>query len=384
MREYEKTHPWISFEIDLRKLDWKVWHLFGEAKAKCEAIQVLPQLPEVGQQMRQLYLIKGIQGTTAIEGNTLTEAEIKKVLDGELKLPKSIHYQGQEIQNIVDSFNEIGEYLSSKPDEHWYISVQDLMRFNRKILEGLPVEEEVIPGKIRQYSVGVLRYRAAPWNDCQYLLERLCQWLKEINQSSGDLGRTTVALLRAILAHLYLAWIHPFGDGNGRTARLIELQILLDSKMPSAAAHLLSNHYNKTRMMYYKKLDEVGKNGGDVGPFIEYALQGFVDGLDEQIEYITEQQARMVWENYIYEKYRGKGPTQKRQRNLLLELTKIGKPVKFTDIPSVSARVARMYKDLTQKAIRRDVNSLEKENLLILEYGKYRPNLKILRMYFPG
>jgi Fic family protein len=35
------------------------------------------------------------------------------------------------------------------------------------------------------------------------------------------------AILKAILAHLCLAWIHPFGDGNGRTARLVEFQILI-------------------------------------------------------------------------------------------------------------------------------------------------------------
>jgi Fic family protein len=62
-----------------------------------------------------------------------------------------------------------------------------------------------------------------------------------------------MALMKAILTHLYIAWIHPFGDGNGRTARLAELQILLAAGMPMPASHLLSNHYNTTRTDLYRQ-----------------------------------------------------------------------------------------------------------------------------------
>jgi Fic family protein len=87
------------------------------------------------------------------------------------------------------------------------------------------------------------------------------------------------AILKAVVAHLYLAWIHPFGDGNGRTARLVEFQILLSSGVPSPAAHLLSNHYNQTRSEYYRQLDRASKSGGELAPFIEYGARGFVAGL---------------------------------------------------------------------------------------------------------
>jgi hypothetical protein len=54
-------------------------------------------------------------------------------------------------------------------------------------------------------------------------------------------------LIAAVVAHVYFEWIHPFGDGNGRTGRLIELKLLLEAGVPQPAAHLLSNHYNATR-----------------------------------------------------------------------------------------------------------------------------------------
>jgi Fic/DOC family len=49
--------------------------------------------------------------------------------------------------------------------------------------------------------------------------------------TSRDIPGTEI-LVKAILAHLYIAWIHPFGDGNGRAARLMELRILLEAGVP--------------------------------------------------------------------------------------------------------------------------------------------------------
>jgi Fic family protein len=98
-----------------------------------------------------------------------------------------------------------------------------------------------------------------------------------------------------VVAHLCLAWIHPFGDGNGRTARLVEFQILLGAGVPTPAAHLLSNHYNQTRTEYYRQLDRASKSGGEIVPFIEYAARGFVDGLREQLHKIRDQQWDVSW-----------------------------------------------------------------------------------------
>ncbi len=74
----------------------------------------------------------------------------------------------------------------------------------------------------------------------------------EVTAESRPEERFVNAALSAILAHLYIAWIHPFGNGNGRLARLIEVQILSESGVvPLVATNLLSDHYNKTRSAYY-------------------------------------------------------------------------------------------------------------------------------------
>jgi cell filamentation protein, protein adenylyltransferase len=68
--------------------------------------------------------------------------------------------------------------------------------------------------------------------------------------------------------HIYIAWIHPFGDGNGRRTRMIELLLLAQSGVPWPAAHLLSNHYNKTRDRCYSGLANSSKVKDGVIEFV--------------------------------------------------------------------------------------------------------------------
>jgi hypothetical protein len=83
----------------------------GEAASKCEHIAGVPLRPLVAHELHQLYLAKGVLGTTAIEGNTLSEEQVRQILKGELKLPPSKEYLQQEIENILQACNEIGVLL---------------------------------------------------------------------------------------------------------------------------------------------------------------------------------------------------------------------------------------------------------------------------------
>ena len=93
----------------------------------------------------------------------------------------------------------------------------------------------------------------------------------------GDPLAFARGLTRALPAHLYIAWIHPFADGNGRTARLVEYQLLAGSGLvPTPAVHLLSNHYNLTRSYYYRVLDRSSRiRPWSPVEFIAYAVDGF-------------------------------------------------------------------------------------------------------------
>ena len=215
MRTYERTHPWLRFELNLKDAPPVLWLLLGEAQSKCEHTAGVPLLPIVAEELYQLFLAKGVLATTAIEGNTLSEPQVMELLRGQLELPASKEYLRQEIENIVKACNQIGDDVLS--GALGAITVDDIKDYNQFVLEGLPLGEGIMPGEIREYEVGVGGYRGAPPEDCEYLLDRLCRLLNEGMDPPSGLGHYSlgIGVLRAILAHLYIAWIHPFGDGKG-------------------------------------------------------------------------------------------------------------------------------------------------------------------------
>lgn len=362
MRTYEKTHPWISFNLDLSRGLPRLWMLLGEATSKVEHICGVPLLPSVARALHDIYLAKGVSGTTAIEGNTLSEEEVLARIKGELELPPSKEYLGKEIDNIIEACNQINESIFD--GSSGAIEFEGILRFNELVLKGLPLDEDVETGKIRNHPVGVGSYRGAPAQDCQYLLEEMCRWLNDAF-ASGTLSETSAGLLKAIIAHVYIAWIHPFGDGNGRTARLIEFQMLLSVGVPSASAHLLSNHHNQTRSEYYRQLDRTHKSNGDLLPFIEYALQGFVDGLTQQIALIQGQQLLVHWINFIHDSFRDKdSASDVRRRRLAIDLAEQTDPLPVSKVRHVSPRIAEAYADKTDRTLRRDLNTLAKMKLI--------------------
>jgi Fic family protein len=338
--------------------------LLGEARSKVEHLSLALLKPEVAAEMNQVYLAKGARATTAIEGNTLSEEEVEKIVAGAAPPPPpSQEYLYREVENIVAAFNRIKDHLVEGGDSS--ITVDLICQFNREVLDGLG-DDAVFPGEIRRKSVVVGPYRGAPWEDCEYLLEELCRWLDgPAFEPPTDDWTIPYALLKAMVAHLYIAWIHPFDDGNGRTARLVELQVLLAAGVPMPATHLLSNHYNVTRMEYYRRLQEASESGGDVLPFLRYGLRGFVDGLRAQIQRVWIQQYADRWEQFIYETFGGRITTdaERRRLELVLELSERDDPVARRDIPGLSPTLAIAYSG-TQRMLSRDLNTLEKLGLV--------------------
>src|SRR5437762_3539077 len=104
-RQYEKTHPWIRFSVDLGTASPELWMLLGEVASKCEHIAGVPLKPETAKSLHLLYMAKGIRATTAIEGNTLSEAEVVDHLQGKLRLPASKEYLAKEVDNVLHACN---------------------------------------------------------------------------------------------------------------------------------------------------------------------------------------------------------------------------------------------------------------------------------------
>jgi Fic family protein len=381
--EYEKSHPWINFAPVA--IGNSAWFLLGAAESKCKHMTGIPLPPDAMRRLLKVYMRKGVHATTAIEGNTLSLEDVGKIMDGAMgKFPLSQKYQITEVKNVVNACNNIAAHIDD--DDFSKITPEQIKTDNNTILQKLTLKPEVVPGEIRDYPVVVQAYRGAPAQDCEYLLRRLCEWLNE-DWGLGEDRLVAEGILKAILGHLYTAWIHPFGDGNGRTARMLELRLLMAAGIPMTAAHLLSNYYNETRPQYYNALarSSMDKDNG-IQNFVMYALQGFVDALDAQIKVILSEQLDLIWVNYVHSFFSDKKTAAlTRQKELLLDISRMSTPMKYDELKlRLSIKTLMPYKDKTDRAFIRDINGLLKANLLLKrENGKVAANKNIMRSFLP-
>lgn len=385
MRSYEKSHPWLTFRADLSRAEPRLWVLLGEARSKCEHIAGVPLQPAVAAGLHSIYLAKGALATTAIEGNTLSEEQARELVAGTLKLPPSKEYLQREVANIVGACNRIWAEVAGSGTA--YVITPDRIRaFNAQVLESLELEEGVVAGQIRTHSVTVGRYLGAPAGDCEYLVDRLCSWLAGADFADPGGFGLVMPLLQAVIAHLYLAWIHPFGDGNGRTARLVEFAILVSAGVPTAAAHLFSNHYNETRARYYRELDRASKGGGDPVPFIVYAIEGFVDQLQDQLKVVRAQQLVIAWRDYLHSLIGPSSTTTDRRRlEMVLAVSSSPTVSAMEEIPGLTPGLARGYGRRSQRTLRRDLDWALAERLLLKDGdGRFTANFNLILAFLPG
>ena len=390
------SHDFIKFPPNLGEFSPKTWLLLGEIQEKIKRIGQIPIPPDENEMLHRVYLTKGIHGTTAIEGNSFSEEEVGRIIRNELKVPPSREYQEQEIRNMLKAFNQVGK-SEIEGSAKAVFSLELLNSYHKIVLDNLDeiLEETIVVGGIRTHGVEVGRYRGAPPEECPRLMEAYCAWLNnETVAPKGFDGYEMVwQIIKALVAHLYFAWIHPYGDGNGRMARLIEFAILLRAGVPDIAAHLLTSFYNWTVTRYYKELqdshgeyqDSAYPSEGSCKEFIEYALGGYRDELDKQLSYIHILQIKVIWHDFIHASF-PKNPTaaQQRRKRLALDLTdqRFEQPVKVSEMREISAAVALAYANKIDRTLHRDVNKLVDMKLLKSVSEGYLPNTAILLGFF--
>jgi Fic family protein len=352
--------------------------LLGEVRSKCEHIRYVPLEESVAKELHQMAFARGILATTAIEGNTLSLEQVRARMDGKLDLPPSQEYLGVEIDNMLAAYNSIAHRLLG--NEQLHLDLETLCSLDKQILAGLDLARGVVPGQLRTHNVVVGPYRAPDADEVPELMRRLCEWLDGAEFSPPDEAqRIPFAFIKAVIAHVYLEWIHPFGDGNGRLGRLAEFQILISSGIPTPAAHLLSQHYMATRSEYYRQLAAASEEGGDLGPFLLYAAQGFVDSLSDQIKRLHKQAETLMWRAIVDEHF-GDKPSAAglRQRLVAIALANAG-PTPRSKIRLLSPAIAEAYGGKGPKTLSRDLNRLRQMGLIELRRGGFRPMFSLVR-----
>lgn len=374
-----RTYPHLLFSRHW-DVSPKAQYELGQCHAIVQAICETPIRPEYHAKLLRVSLIKGAQATTAIEGNTLSEEEIGQIVDGESLAP-SKEYQEIEVRNILEAMNELLREVADDSRAE-LITPTLIRRFHQLIGKDLGDHLDAVPGQFRTDARRVGNYRCPDHEDVAELVGLLSDWLKEQFRSTKGAQTYAEAVIQAIVTHVYIEWIHPFGDGNGRTGRLLEFYVLLRAGVPDIASHILSNFYNQTRPEYYRQIERATQ-ARDLSEFISYAVEGLRDGLLATLRTIQESQFETAWRGFVHDKFAERTYTKrtvfKRRRELMLAVP-LGSAVTLEDLAILTPTLARTYAKYTERTLRRDVDILIEMDLLREAKDGYVANSRILRL----
>lgn len=340
----------------------------GLCESLIELLKTIPLSPSLRDKMYMVSLEKGAHATTAIEGNTLSESEVGDV-NNNRPVRERKGYEEKEVKNVLKALNELRHEIVDLKIKH-EITPDIIRDFHKKIGKDLDKEYfKADPGVFRSYPVSVGDVYSPP--NCKYIekyVNELCIWLKKeiFVPFASEKDCIVDSIIKAVVAHVYIAWIHPFGDGNGRTARLVEFYILLKNGLPDYCSHILSNHYNNTRSEYYNQLKEAGKTG-DLTNFISYAINGLLDGLNKIKKEVIGEVIYVSWQAYIRNKLSEEISNDKIKRRLLniLEGLKPNKEYSLKEILFASSQISHNYADSSSRLLIRDVKKLSDMKLLV-------------------
>ena len=207
-----------------------------------------------GVRLRKTNRIKTIHGSTAIEGNSLTEDQVTAVLEG-----KKVVAPKKEIDEVLCAAAAYETIESIDP-----YKVKDLLKVHKLMMGGL-VETA---GAFRTGEVGVIDgagnviHRAPPAAQVPKLMKELFKWL---NESGAH------PLIKSCVFHYEFEFIHPFNDGNGRTGRYWQTAILGKWRNAFYAAPI-ENIVWENQSGYYLSIQRSTLLGNSE-PFIDFMLE---------------------------------------------------------------------------------------------------------------
>lgn len=214
--------------------------------------------------LRKINRIKTIQGSLAIEGNTLTENQIQTILEG-----KTVVAPLREIQEVKNAIRAYDEYQKWNPLEG-----KDLLTAHAILTMGL-IDK---PGAYRKKSVGVMGGKevihiAPPFNRIPVLMRDLFSWLSSSKEHP---------LVSSSVFHYEFEFIHPFEDGNGRMGRLWQ-NLILSRWNPLFTDIPVENMIFRRQQDYYNAIAR-SSSKGECTTFIEFMLETILLEISEILE----------------------------------------------------------------------------------------------------
>lgn len=214
-----------------------------------------------------------IDGSLQIENIQSSRESIKKILQGMAPINEQENWaQGLKkgLEFIADTSNKITE---ENLQILYNLSVGDYLRNENKLPQDWYYRNDTV------YIIGDKPYHQGL--DHKLLPKYMKNLIDFANQKDN-----IPELVKASILHFYIAYLHPYFDGNGRTARLLHLWYLLQQGYPSTLFYAYSNHILKTKTKYHNTFNLIEDNYEiseliDLTPFIIYFNEYVYQKIDE-------------------------------------------------------------------------------------------------------
>ena len=238
--------------------------------------------------LRRLAVAAATVGSTSIEGYGASLADTIEILAG-----RHPDKTSEETQRIIAAYGQAMDRvaaLAGDPQFRW--STQIFRELHFLVCHPQP---DATPGRFREGPVIVSRglgrdpFRPPASEQVPGLVTEVASWL-----DSGDLPRHPV--VRAAMAHLNLVSIHPFRDGNGRVARVVQSLVLADEGLLRPELVSIEPYLGRHTREYFAVLEEVQgpafDPSRDASPWVEFCIEAHVFEATERRRWLETAYAR--------------------------------------------------------------------------------------------
>lgn len=297
-----------------------------------EAINILPITAPLIASLRETARLMSTHYSTQIEGNMLSPLEVEQVVKG-----KQGGFPGRERdEREVRNYFRALEYVEKELQKGSELTEELIKTINGLVLVGSEKSRPYREGQnvIRDSSTGAIVYMPPESKDVTPLMTSLTTWIKEQVDK-----KEIPAPVIAGLVHYQFATIHPYYDGNGRTARLLTTFILHKMGYGMKGIYSLEEYYAKNLAGYYEALNigeghnyYMGRAEADVTPFLDYFLSAMANSF-RSVRQKAEQMKEITKEHIATHETHKLRELRPQQRQVLSLYTKI-KEVTASEIAS--------------------------------------------------
>ena len=242
--------------------------------------------PDTLRHIRKYFKLKDIYHSNAIEGNALDMGETQLVVEMGLTIAGKTLRDQAEAKNLGAALDHLESLVKLT---HEPISLHDVRQIHTLVLKGIDDDNA---GGFRKEDVTISGSEYKPPNhmDVPNQMDDLMRWLRQSSTSvQGDI------IVTAAAAHAWFAQIHPFIDGNGRTARILMNLVLMRAGYPPAIVT------RDDRFRYYDALEQ--SQISDLTPFIKLISECVSETLEQYEDAAAEQQEQIDWAQSFANKY---------------------------------------------------------------------------------